>query len=454
MKNIILSILMILTVSCVQTDDFTTPVTKIQEPEITVNSSIDAIKKAYDQSGEKIHTFDPGDDAVFEACVVSSDEAGNFYKTLIIQDAAENPTSGIRVLIDRKSYYTQYNFGRKLYIKVAGMSITAENGNYTLGYQDKNKITEIPETLLDDFIIRSSVTETIIPKKLSFSQFSEKHLNQLIRTENAQFRYDEIGKTFAGEAFDKYSAERLMIQCSDQDFAVLSTSTYAKFKSVPIPENKGCIDAILTMDYSNDKPVLVINDPQGLDFTSADRCDPDFLNCTGDTDGKNILFYEDFEKIKRTNDLLDLDWENINRYGGKEKFKKRSVNGNTVMRISAHGTGENPMEVWLITPETDLQNTTDATLGFQTGASYDNGKILTVWITDDFTGNIESTSWKQINATISEGPSGNSSAPFTSSGKISLNCYSGTIRIAFRYLGGDPGKTTNYDLDHIKITVK
>ncbi len=454
MKTLSLFILFTLFFSCVQTDDFKTPEIDIQEPEITSNTTLSAIKKAYDQSGEKIYTFNTVDDAVFEAFVVSSDESGNFYKTMILQNAAENPESGIRILIDQKSYYTKYNFGRKLYVKVAGMSITAEKGNYTLGYPDKNELTNIPESLLDDFIIRSSVTQEIIPKKLSFSQFNKEHLNQLIQTENVQFKYNEIGKTFAGEVFDKYSAERVITQCSDQNFAVLSTSTYAKFKSVPLPEKKGELTAVLTMDYQNKKTVLVINDPQVINFKELNRCDPDFLDCDGNTDVKNILFYEDFESIKKTNDLLDLGWKNININDGKEKFKKRSVNGNTVMRVSAYGSGENPMEVWLITPEIDLQNTTDATLSFQTGASYDNGTILTTWITDDFTGNTETTSWKQINADISKGPSGNSSSPFTPSGKISLSCYSGKIRIGFRYLGGDPGKTTNYDLDNIKITVK
>lgn len=454
MKKSILSFLFIISLSCVQTDDYKIPVIEIQEPDISPNTTIKAIKKAFDQSGEKIYTFSASDNAVFEAYVVSSDESGNFYKTLIVQDVPENPGSGIRILIDNKSYYNKYNLGRKLYIKAAGMSITSENGNYTLGYLNKNRIDNIPESLLDDFILRSTVTEEIIPKTLSFSQFTKENLNLLIKTENVQFQYSEIGKTFAGEAYDKYTAERLMTQCSDRDFAVLSTSTYAKFKSVPLPENKGNLVAVLTMDYSNKKNVLVVNNPQLLSFTDPDRCDPDFLNCGGNTDGKNILFYEDFETIKKTNDLLELGWENINRNDGKEKYKKRSVNGNTVMRISAFGTGENPLEAWLITPEIDLTNTNDAALSFQTCASYDNGRILTVWITNDYTGNIETTTWKQIKADISEGPSGNSSAPFTPSGRISLDCYSGKIRIGFRYLGGDPGKTTNYDLDHIRITVE
>jgi hypothetical protein len=386
--------------------------------------------------------------------VVSSDEGGNFYKVMILQNAPKDPVSGIRILIGLKSYYTRYNPGRKVYIKIAGLSITSKKGNYTLGYLHRNKLAEIPESLLNDFVIRSSVTEEIIPKTLRFTQFTGKELNLLVNCENVQFKYDELSKTFAGEPYDKFSAERIMIQCGDQNTAVLSTSTYAKFKSIPVPENKGTITAILTTDYYNKKYVLVLNHPEILNFTSPDRCDPDFLDCDGNTDGKNIFFFEDFEKIKKTSDLIGLGWNNINRYEGKEKWKKRTVNGNLVMRISAYNTGENPMEVWLITPPVDLTNTIDATLTFQTSASYDNGNILTAWISENFTGNLETTSWKQLKSDISTGPENDQNTEFTSSGKISLSCYTGKVYIAFRYLGGDPGKTTTYDLDNIRINVK
>ncbi len=446
--------LILINYSCIHSDDFQTPVIEYPENDIIPNTSIQAIKKVYEQSGERIYTFNQEDPGIIEAYVISSDEGGNFYKMMIVQDTPSDPHDGIRILIDQKSYYNKYNFGRKIYIKTGGLSITAMNDNYTLGYLNRNELIEIPGSLLDDFIIRSSVTEKIIPKKLNFDEFTQNELNLLIKSENVQFKYNEMGKSFSGEPFDKYSAERQMIQCGNMNSIPLHTSTYAKFKLFPIPESKGDITAILTTSFADKKYVLVLNDTEELNFTDPDRCDPDFLNCNGKTDGENILFYEDFEQIKRTSDLLNLGWKNINRSNGTEKYKKRSVNGNAVMRISAYGTGEHPMEVWLVTPGIDLNNKIDPTLTFKTGASYDNGNFLTVWISDDFNGNIETSTWKQLKADISVGPGNDQYSELTLSGKISLNCYTDKVFIGFRYSGGDPGKTTTYDLDDVKILIK
>ena len=104
--------------SCVHHDDFEIPNPEINEPDLQPNSDITAIKKAFDQSGQKVYTFDESDTSIIEAYVISSDEGGNFYKKLMIQDKNENPTSGIEVLIDLRAYYSKFNFGRKLYIKM------------------------------------------------------------------------------------------------------------------------------------------------------------------------------------------------------------------------------------------------------------------------------------------------------------------------------------------------
>ncbi|MEN8124734.1 MAG: DUF5689 domain-containing protein [Bacteroidota bacterium] len=445
---------LIISLSCVQTDDFDLPKIEIQEPDIVVNTTINAIKKAYDQSGEKILTFDTNNDSIFESFVISSDESGNFYKLLILQDKHENPTSGIEILIDLKTYYTKYNFGRKVFIKIAGMSITNENGKYKMGLLDRNQVNEIPESLINDYIIRSSKTEEIIPKQLQFSDFSKENLNTYLQLKNVQFQYDEIGKTIAGEPYDKYSAERKLIQCDNQITTTLSTSTYAKFKSFLIPEKNGLLSAVFTMDFYSEKYVFVLNNLSTIDFTDEKRCDPYFLNCDGNTDSNQILFYENFENIKKTEDLNDLGWTNINANLGNVKFKKRTVNTNGVMRISAYNTQENPLEAWLITPKINLDNTLDAILTFQTNASYDNGTILTAWVSTDFKGDVKNASWQQLNVKISVGPTNTFTSEFTNSGKISLSCLTGDVYIAFKYLGGDPGITTTYDLDNVKIMVK
>ena len=439
-------------ISCIKTDDFDIPSINTVEPDISANSNITAIKKAYDQAGEEIFTFHKNDNSIVEGYVVSSDEGGNFFKTLIIQDQPENPKAGIEILIDKKAYFTKYNFGRKVFVQLAGLSISNLDGKYKLGYNFRNEVEQIPESLLDSLIIRSSETFEIIPKSLLLSDISNSNIGTFIELKDVQFKHSEIGKTYAGEPFDEFNGDRILIQCKDQISTTLSTSTFSDFKSNIIPNKKGNIRAVFTKDFFGEMFVLILNDPFNIDFTDEDRCDPEFLDCDKvNTTTDKLIFYEDFQELKNTDELEELGWVNKNTNLGKEKFKKRTSSGNVTMRISAFRTEENPLEVWLVTPSINLDNSINEILTFQTNATFDNGTILTVWISSDFVENINEATWEQLDVNIAVGPGNGFGTNFISSGEISLDCLQGDVSIAFKYLGGDPGISTTYDIDNIKI---
>ncbi len=455
MKNrlqIIYIVLLLFNGSCIKTDDFEIPSISAEQPDITSNSTIEAIKNAFDQSGEEIFKFSENDNTIIEGYVVSSDAGGNFFKSLIIQDKNENPNAGIEILIDMKSYFTKYNFGRKVFVKVAGLSITSVGGKYILGFNLRNEVEEIPKSLLDDFIVRALDTKDIIPKVISLSEISTNQIGTYIELNNVQFKHDEIGKTYAGEPFDEFNGDRVIIQCKDQISTILSTSTFSDFKSNIIPKNKGSIKAIFTKDFFGESFVLVLNDPSTINFMDSKRCDPNFLECElQNTEERKLIFYENFQEIKNTKDLEELGWTNKNANLGNEKFKKRTSSGNVTMRISAFRTEENPLEVWLISPPINLDNTIDEVLSFQTNATFDNGTILTVWISSNYDGNIKEAIWQQLNAKVAVGPRNGFTTKFVSSGNISLDCLEGNVSIAFKYRGGGPGISTTYDIDNIKI---
>ncbi len=164
-KGLLITILYLLFCSlfgCIDSPEFTLSDIQINEVEIKTTSNVTAVISAYKQSELDIYTFDEDDETLISCYVISSDEAGNFYKTLVIQDQAENPMNGLEIKIDLRSYYTKYNFGRKLFIKFAGLSITEVNGKYIVGYLLKGVIVNIPTALLNNFIIRSLETEKIV----------------------------------------------------------------------------------------------------------------------------------------------------------------------------------------------------------------------------------------------------------------------------------------------------
>ena len=144
----------------------------------------------------------------------------------------------------------------------------------------------------------------------------------------------------------------------------------------------------------------------------------------------------------------------MNRHFGIGKFVKRTSNDNAFVRISSYGTGEAVVDAMLISPPIELDGSRDEELTFQTRATFNNGRLLTVWITTDLDSDPREAQWRQLEARISEGSADGTNEKFMSSGPISLNCVQGKARIAFRYLGGDPGPSTNYDLDNVLVKGK
>ncbi|MDC9723100.1 MAG: DUF5689 domain-containing protein [Urechidicola sp.] len=457
-----------LTISCVQDDEYDVPAVGGTEPDVTVNSSISAVRSAWDQhnnsSGEEIYTFptDTGD-LYLAAYVVSSDYGGNFYKTLVVQDAPENPEFGIEVLVDKTSLFESFEVGRKVYIKLNGLSVSYDDGDdndptdgtagrYSLGSLIGGRVDDIPQFTYTNHIMRSTEVATIIPTVVAIEDFDQDNLNTMIQIQGIQFERNEIGKTYAGEANDSFDGFRILLSCADESTATLQTSTFADFKSHTVDPDQGNINAVLAKDFRADFFVMIINNPTDLDFSSADRCDPVILDCGNNPVGGDYVVYdEDFEGTSE-GALITAGWLNTNVNGGSNDFSLSSFSGNSYWQASAFRSGENPMEVWLVTPAIDLSNSTDEELTFETKVGYHNGDALSVFISTDFTGDVDTATWALIDADLADSPSSGYGSTFTESGSINISCLEGNVFVAFKYLGADGGITTTFQIDNIKVT--
>lgn len=447
--------------ACIPEMNFEAP--QFEQPgiELKTNSNLSALINSYLQSEQEIYTFDGSEEIIVGVLVVSSDESGNFYKRLVVQDLSGAELRGISVLIDLRSYFAKYPLGSKLYVRVNGLSLFGENGSYTLGFRNQDRMEPIPEKLLNQFLIRSGVQENLETDLRQASGLGEKDINTRVRLKGVQFEKEDLGKTFAAEPYDTYNALRPLKTCNDQSPLYMSTSIYSDFKYELLPDSTFEVTGILSREYG-DQLSLIINFPDDLDLDNKPRCDDEFLECesgysTNDPQalngmGKNVLFYEDFEGIQSTREISAIGWSNVNVNFGNGKFVKRSSNDNTFIRISAYGTQESTMEVWLVSPEIDLDKTRGEILTFDSRATFNEGRLLSVWISTDYENDLRQATWHRLYAKVSEGSSHSDNEKFISSGEISLDCIEGTVRIAFRYLGGDPGPSTNYDLDNFLIT--
>jgi hypothetical protein len=448
--------------SCVEDDDFAIPNVVIEEPnidELGQKTTFSAVVSRYLDAvadGDEIGVFDDNDVPLYiEGYVVSSDKSGNFFEEIIVQnsldanDAGSDPRQGLKVEINVRSLSDTYEFGRKVYIKLNGLAIGLENGVYTLGKANGNVLEQLQDYEYLSFVLRSSEVATITPKLTTIGDLTEADENTLIQLENMQIHRNSIALTYAGEVSDQFDGFRTLESCADSGTIALQTSTFADFKSVQLPQNKGTVTAIFTRDFGDDTNVLVINSTADIVFDNTDRCDPVFLECTGATSSAVTIFEEDFQTITNESQLDALGWTNVNVNGGGERFEDSSFSGDTYMKISAFGTGENPLEAWLVTPAINLDSTTEEEFTFNISANFETGQILTVFITENYTGDPTTTEWIFLDVDIPIGGGGFGS--FVSR-NVNISCLSGDINIAFKYLGAAGGAETRYHIDDIKVT--
>lgn len=446
--------------ACVQDDDYSIPVILADEPDVTVTNTFKQIKDMY--AGDVVNF---SDGLVISGYVVSSDQSGNFYKTIAIQndvdgidDDSSNPRLGLKLLIDASDLFERFNVGRKVYIRLDGLAMNESrdgSGDYEIGLYSEtefNELTEIPEYILNGYsfvqngstvvyppaVERSLVTETIIPKVMNVSDFTDADVNTLVQLEGIQS--SNIGDTFAGLPSDQYDAERTLFSCADNSTVTLATSTFANFKDLGIPTGKGTATAVLNVNFDGNAYILKVNNASDLDFTE-NRCDP--------------IFEENFESYSFGDSITQNGWTDYKEVGSKDFFAfDDSYSLGTSVKISAYNSGDASNIAWLITPGIDMDAQTGEVLSFQTSNSFSDNSTLELLISTDWDGveaNITSATWTALPGTIVADSEFYQN--WVGSGPIDLSGYTGTAHIAFKYVGGDNGtsQTGTYELDEFKI---
>ncbi|WP_299333289.1 DUF5689 domain-containing protein [uncultured Psychroserpens sp.] len=462
-KIILLALSLVVFNACVQDDDFDTPNTNVVDPTIDGNIiDIDAVIGNLVQSGEDIITFENTNNFM-EGYVISSDEGGNFFEEIVLQDKAENPTAGIVVQIDVNPLFTVYDFGRKVYVKLDGLSVAVDNGVVQLGRREGNELAKISAADMSETVLRTSEVATIVPLEVSISDFSNDLENLFIRLNDVQFnRNDVLGddlKTFAAEDDDQFDGERLLESCASSSSVILSTSTFSDFKSLLLPANRGSIDGILTRDFFDEFYTLVINSPEDINFTNDVRCDPIELSCgLASTTGMNNLFEDDFEGQTINSLISGNGWTNFIEAGseGWEAYTQGGTNASQGIsaRVGSFNSGDASTVAWLITPQIDLDANSGVTLNFETSNSFSDGSTLEILFSNDWDGTeagIGTATWGIItDAYVTQ--DSDFFGDWFDSGNVDLSCGSGQIYIAFKYVGsGQSDFDGTYELDFVSI---
>jgi len=408
--------------SCVHDDDYKIPTVEITEPNITANTTINIVKDMYAGSLVDFTEASNGGELIIEGYVVSNDEAGNFYKILVIQDAPENPTAAIQLDVDVTSLYAQYKPGRKVYVKLNGLGMNELNGVLHIGAISGTTVGRISATNYEDFIIRSSEVATIVPKVISPSEFNDNYINMLVQIDNMQLNSSEVGMPYANAA-DTYTVNRYLKNCEDNSLTIIRNSGFATFKNEIFPVGQGSVVAVFSK-YNSDYQ-LFIRDTEDVSFEGS-RCDP--------------LFEDSFTA------------------GNLNKWTTYSVTGSTVWGYSSFGNPNdsayingygNNNEDWLISKAIDLSGVTSAILSFDHAKRY-SGPDLELFMSTDYAGGNPTTDGTWVALTLTPDTS-TSSWSFVSSGDIDVSAAAGgNLFIALKYTS-TTSSAAAYEIDNVQV---
>ena len=441
---ILITFLTVANFSCVQDDDYSIPESSGIEENQDLSQLLDQINngdvdlmtisqvKSFFIDGEV--TLIESNIAV-KGYVVSSDMTGNFYKEFYMQDEPENPTAGIKVVLNQVDSYNQFNIGREVYIKLqnlyigetnSGDGVTAIGGSAN---QYGNEIEEITGNMATSSILRSSMTSEIIPLSLNLSQINDSYIGTFVSAQDVQFPNTLSGLTYVNP-YDDYDTQRDLESCVDSGSVKVETSAYASFQDNVLPtQGSGTLSGVVTKSYDGDERVMMLNTTDDVMFDSS-RCDP--------------LFYDNFAGDNLNN------WHVKNVQG--EQTWETTPYGNPApsAKISGYSNGSNANEDWLITTAIDLSNVTTASLTFQSVVRY-SGPSLSVHMSTDYNEGDPTTdgNWTELSVTLDTDDSSWSS--WTDSGNIDLSSVTGgTVYIAFKYVSNSSQSAT-YEIDNVLV---
>lgn len=427
----------VLLTACVD-QDFDIPPSGGQDPDIEVTNSIAELKAMHALGDlEEIKQ-----DIVVSGLVISDDEAGNFFRQILIEDS----TGGIEIRVDATNLHTEYPTGRRIFVKCRGLWLGDFNNLIQLGAHPalnedgEIELQRIPESVVDKYILKGTYGHDLVPTFKEIPTLTIADVSTLIRLDNVQFITADTARNFA-DAENNISLNHEIENCLDQRL-IFRSSGFASFANAPVPNGNGTVVGILGI-FGSDLQLL-IRDLNDIDF-SGERCQ---------FGGEGInSFSDNFGSFDDDEDIESGGWTNL-AVKGTRLWRAQEFNGNIYAQATAFGDNFNQeMESWLITPAIDL--TAPKTLRFLSAKAFWTHDAFTVYAGTNFDGeSINLNNWEELTEARTAEQS-DADHDFIDSGEVDIPALDDRVFIAFRYVGSGPqGLTTSYRIDDVVIQNK
>jgi hypothetical protein len=358
-------------------------------------------------------------DDTIEAYVISSDEGGNFYKSMYFQPL--DGSKGFNLSIDEVNLYAKkFQVGKKVFLKLKGLAFGNPTNRFARGLVfgapptgqfdvDRLPTLEYPKHLIASCDI---VNEEDIVHKIPFTKaFSDTYLNTLVEIDNVQFTGESAGETFDLVRTDDFDSSTFITENGTSNLTI-RTSRFANFANKKIPNGKGKIRGVLTKYNSTYQIILRTERDVNMPNPRVDYQLP-----IGGTVIEYLpTFTENFESYSTsTTGSVFPKYVNDAFKGGKY-WNVASFSSNKYIQMSSFNAGGTNI-AYLAMP---IAFTPGKKLSFKTKDGFYNGAVLKVYYSKDYTPGSDYSKATLVDITssftIANGTTSGYASNFTNSG--------------------------------------
>ncbi len=359
---------------------------------------------------------------IVKAVVVSSDEGGNCYKYLTVQDE----TGGIEIAIDRSSLYNDYPVGQTVYLNCAGLIVGDYHNKYQVGWVYQGSVGRIAPADLDRYLSKDGLPDLNNPlvanpiEITGTGDLTAENVNCLVKIDGCKFSPTDDGQPLSNNDF---TTDRTVT--FNGASVVVRTSNYAYFRNTIIDASKEyCLYGILSI-YNSDYQ-LTLRTKDDIQFSSASQVET-LANLTFDA-----------------NSLTTGGWS---QYPDNQSWKFQAYGGNNFIY---HNTTNENCDDWLISPELTLGDLNGAQLflDHQNNVGGSPATYYQVYYSTTYNGGaFNESDWTAFNPNLNVYPS-----DFGMSNGLNLSAIgSQKFRIALRYHRNGSANGSRWAVRGVKI---
>ena len=360
---------------------------------------------------------------IVKAVVVSSDEGGNCYKYLTIQDE----TGGIEIAIDRSSLYNDYPVGQTVYLNCAGLIVGDYHNKYQVGWVYQGSVGRIAPAALDRYLSKDGLPDLNNPlvahpiEIKGSSDLTAENVNCLVKIDGCRFDAADNGLPLSNNDF---TTDRNVT--FNGGSITVRTSNYAYFRNTLIDASKEyCLYGILSVYNSTYQ--LTLRTKNDIQFSSASQVET-IADLTFDA-----------------NCFTSGGWS---QYPDNQSWKFQAYGGNNFVY---HNTATESCDDWLISPELTLGDLNGAQLflDHQNNVGGSPATYYQVYYSTTYNGGaFNESEWTAFNPNLNNYPSS-----FALSNGLDLSVIGNQkFCIALRYRKSGTADGTRWAVRGVKIT--